>query len=401
MITSGVNNITKFVQSGHKKFDRYIKYMDREEAIRNANYDKYNAINYENYNHYMDNPNKTSGLFSATHDCLNREQVSSVKDLFSKAQENGSIMWQDVISFDNNWLHKHGVYDPKTGDLDEGAIQKGIREGMSRMLKREDLFNTALWTASIHYNTDNIHVHIATVEPNPTRPIGVYKNKQTGDTYSARRGKRKLSSLDLMKQAVASNILDRHEQMTELTRLIRNELSIANQEVRHIYDRELRASFIEIYKELPSDKRLWKYNNQVLKSTKPKIDKFITNYIEKYQYESLQEVDKLIDDEIKTIEETYGKGSKQANRSEDYRQTKYHEIYTRMGNQLLREMKQFDKERYLNKENKSSYSTKHSVDKALKSLNKLLNPKKNYKNQKIYRELQENNQQGKEQDYQL
>ena len=204
-----------------------------------------------------------------------------------------------------------------------------------------------------------------------------------------------------MKQAVASNILDRHEQMTELTRLIRNELSIANQEVRHIYDRELRASFIEIYKELPSDKRLWKYNNQALKSTKPKIDKFITNYIEKYQYESLQEVDKLIDDEIKTIEETYGKGSKQANRSEDYRQTKYHEIYTRMGNQLLREMKQFDKERYLNKENKSSYSTKHSVDKALKSLNKLLNPKKNYKNQKIYRELQENNQQGKEQDYQL
>ncbi|MEG0459523.1 MAG: MobP2 family relaxase [Vagococcus sp.] len=401
MITSGVNNITKFVQSSNKSFMEYVKYIDRDEAIRNANYDKYNAINYENYNHYMDNPSKTSGLFSATHDSLTKEQVSSVRKLFCQAQENGSIMWQDVISFDNNWLHKHGVYDPKTGDLDEGAIQKGIREGMSRMLKREDLFNTALWTASIHYNTDNIHVHIATVEPNPTRPIGVYKNKLTGGTYSARRGKRKLSSLDLMKQAVASNILDRHEQMTELTRLIRNELSIANQEVRHIYDRELRASFIEIYKELPSDKRLWKYNNQALKSTKPKIDKFITNYIEKYQYESLQEVDKLIDDEIKTIEETYGKGSKQANRSEDYRQTKYHEIYTRMGNQLLREMKQFDKERYLNKENKSSYSTKHSVDKALKSLNKLLNPKKNYKNQRIYRELQENNQQGKEQDYQL
>ncbi|MFC6347054.1 MobP2 family relaxase [Vagococcus carniphilus] len=401
MITSGVNNITKFVQSSNKSFMEYVKYIDRDEAIRNANYDKYNAINYENYNHYMDNPSKASGLFSATHDSLTKEQVSSVRKLFCQAQENGSIMWQDVISFDNNWLHKHGVYDPKTGDLDEGAIQKGIREGMSRMLKREDLFNTALWTASIHYNTDNIHVHIATVEPNPTRPIGVYKNKLTGGTYSARRGKRKLSSLDLMKQAVASNILDRHEQMTELTRLIRNELSIANQEVRHIYDRELRASFIEIYKELPSDKRLWKYNNQALKSTKPKIDKFITNYIEKYQYESLQEVDKLIDDEIKTIEETYGKGSKQANRSEDYRQTKYHEIYTRMGNQLLREMKQFDKERYLNKENKSSYSTKHSVDKALKSLNKLLNPKKNYKNQRIYRELQENNQQGKEQDYQL
>lgn len=28
-------------------------------------------------------------------------------------------MWQTVISFDNKWLQEHGVYNAKTGVLDE------------------------------------------------------------------------------------------------------------------------------------------------------------------------------------------------------------------------------------------------------------------------------------------
>ena len=36
------------------------------------------------------------------------------------------------------------------------------------MLENEGLEN-AIWTAGIHYNTDNIHIHIATCEIMPAR----------------------------------------------------------------------------------------------------------------------------------------------------------------------------------------------------------------------------------------
>lgn len=39
--------------------------------------------------------------------------------MFKTAHENGSIMWQDVISFHNPWLEKQGIYDEITKTLDE------------------------------------------------------------------------------------------------------------------------------------------------------------------------------------------------------------------------------------------------------------------------------------------
>ncbi|WP_165820812.1 relaxase MobL [Pueribacillus theae] len=36
---------------------------------------------------------------------------------------------------------------------------------MSQLLKAERMEETAVWTASIHYNTDNIHVHMQQLNP--------------------------------------------------------------------------------------------------------------------------------------------------------------------------------------------------------------------------------------------
>lgn len=399
MTSAGVNNITKFVQSSNKVFASYVSYIDRETAIRNEHFTQFNAINYENYQHYMDNPEKTGGLFGATLECFNPEQLREVKTLFKQAQHNESIMWQDVISFDNEWLTKHGAYSPSTGELDESIIRKGVREGMAKMLAREGIQHSALWTASIHYNTDNIHVHIATVEPEPTRPIETYRDKKTNRPYQARRGKRKLSSLDMMKQLVASNILNREDSLTKLTSLIRQDLTLVNQGISQTTDRELKQQFMAIYRQLPSDKRLWKVNNQALTPVRPLINSFVQTYIEKYQHESMTAVDRMIDDEITTIKETYGVGSKQADRSEDFRQTKYNEIYTRMGNQLLREINAFDKERYTSTQHMTPKTSAHSLDKTLHALRKLLDPKKNYHNQQIYQQLKQTHQ--NEQGYHL
>lgn len=39
---------------------------------------------------------------------------------------------------------------------------------MNELIKKEG-FDNLLWSGSLHYNTDNIHVNVASVEINPTR----------------------------------------------------------------------------------------------------------------------------------------------------------------------------------------------------------------------------------------
>ena len=86
-------------------------------------------------------------------------------------------MWQTVISFDNRWLEKNGIYNSEDGFLDVRTLHEYTRVSVNAMLKKEGL-ETATWSAAIHYNTDNLHIHIATVEPIPTRPLITVKTVQ-------------------------------------------------------------------------------------------------------------------------------------------------------------------------------------------------------------------------------
>ena len=113
--------------------------MDREEAVRNEAYEAYSAFTnregtsaayegdedetLEGYIHYMANPVKTSRLFSADKHQLNEEDLKRMKEQFTAAAKNGSVMWQDVFSFDNQWLVQHGYLDERTNQLKEEEIR--------------------------------------------------------------------------------------------------------------------------------------------------------------------------------------------------------------------------------------------------------------------------------------
>lgn len=40
-------------------------------------------------------------------------EKKELKRVFEKAQENDSLMWQTVISFDNRWLEENGLYQSR------------------------------------------------------------------------------------------------------------------------------------------------------------------------------------------------------------------------------------------------------------------------------------------------
>lgn len=85
-----------------RRYTSYLSYIDRPET-------KARSHQFENYHDYMEDELKSSGLFTATQDQLNATEREQLRAVFRQAQNNGSILWQGVISFDEAWLHEIGV----------------------------------------------------------------------------------------------------------------------------------------------------------------------------------------------------------------------------------------------------------------------------------------------------
>ncbi|MBK0010240.1 hypothetical protein IAE23_27620 [Bacillus sp. S35] len=380
-IVPGVVVKTKFITSHHKAFQQYVEYVDRDEAKQE---DRSVAHSFSLYQDYMGNPDKTSSLFTHKYDRLTEEQKAKLKESFEEAQNNNSIMWQDVITFHNPWLQEQGIYDARTHTVDERKLMYVTRQAMSKMLERERLNESAVWSAAIHYNTDNLHIHIATVEPNPTRS----------------RGKRKPKTLDVMKSTVVNQIRDRGKNQDRINHLIRKEMVDQKKQDSSFAwrNRELKPLFLMVYNHLPQDKRQWQYSYNTIKPLKPYIDTLSEKYIKKYHQKEYQQLIKNLDKEVKEVKKAYGEGTRDKGRYENYKQTKIDDLYKRMGNAFLQEMKAYDRKqqdvkRLLDRKQSGNQTAKYKqhvpVHFSLRKIEKAFKSEyESWKNQQHYERLQ-------------
>lgn len=368
----GVINKVKFIRNGSSKFKNFIDYIDRSEATRKKNFDKYSA-----YNNYMGNPEKIGSLFTKDKHSLTEKEVKKLKKDFDKAQLNGSNMWQEVFSFDNEFLEANGLYDSENGALDEEKIQEATRRAMEELSKREG-FKDLTWSASLHYNTDNIHVHIASVEINPSRERGKFKPR----------------TLYNMKSSFVNSLLDKQKDLDKINSLIRDNLIQGKKEMSFKEDIEMRKMVKEIVKKLPSDKRQWHYNYNSMQEVRPLIDNLTKYYIETYKKDEFKELVDRLEKEDKFYKEVYGKRKVETT---TYKDNKIQDLYTRMGNTILKEIKEYIKEEDLKSQkkfenlqekwerNRNIIITKQGISMMKKSLNDDIN---SMKNQREYEKLQ-------------
>lgn len=315
-IKSGVILKSRFILSKNRKFQEYIDYIDREEAVRNENFKKFSS-----YNDYMGNPEKTTGLFTADKDNLDEKEKLELKHLFRMAQQNNSVMWQNVISFDNRWLEQHGIIDRKTRTIDEEKLRTAARQSTKIFLDKENLSASAVWSASIHYNTDNIHIHIAVVEPFPTRERGKVK----GSTFSA------------CKSKVVNTIIDYSLINQKLNQIIRERIVERKKSSPLAQDMEFLYSFLAIYQAMPQNAGLWYYNRTELDSIRPYLDKLSKSFLETYCKEDYQEFETLLEKQAEEYRQAYGNTRIRG----DYAQGKRKDLYTRLGNAILEEMREY------------------------------------------------------------
>lgn len=339
---------SKFVLPSSNEYSDYINYIDRDEAkvkqqlnVKRNSEDMKDFYVFHSFMGYMDDEEKQGELFTHEYDSLSEKMKSDVKEDFMKGQKNGSPMWQDVISFDNVWLEEQGLYHSETKKLNEEKIKRVVRGVMKDLLKAEKMEDSAVWIGSIHQNTDNIHVHIATIEPQPTREKVKIYDKEKDEWIEQYRARRKQGSLNRMKSRVVNSILDRTEQYNKIDELIRGTVQAKrNQGANLSKHKKTKDLFFKALENMPDDLRQWKYGYQSINKARPYIDEMVEIYLDTYHKEDMEKLDKLLDEQVETSKRLYGENSKY----EQYKENQLKDLQKRMGNAVLTEMRNYVKD---------------------------------------------------------
>lgn len=332
--TPGLVAVTKFVRPGSAVFASYINYMDRDEAVHGGKiHSDYSAYSEE----YMGNQEKTTGLFSMDYDRLTSDTAQVYKNQFQKAQENGSLLWQTVISFDNKWLEELGIYNSTTQALDEARIQGMTRIFMKTLLEKEQL-RLASWTAAIHYNTDNIHVHIAIVDPEGER------EKVKDGTYAGEpKGTWNIRTIRYAKSAAVNELLELDQEMKQLNELVRNCIvKPLREQGQHevLLQNELEQLLTKLEQSVP-DIHKWQYGLSEMKPYRKEIDAITTNWLQQVHPEEYQKIQTAWEYLQKQQERAYGTN----NRKKDYQRNQETDLYKRCGNAVLQVLRETEMEK--------------------------------------------------------
>lgn len=367
--------VCRFCEAGSKMFTGYVSYIDREKATRQSQQNRFNIFSH--YMDYMDNDAKTvadqsqtlekvSALFTKDLDVLSGVAKKEVRKVFRLAQDNGSNMWQTVISFDNVYLQRQGLYDEKTGVLNEAQLRQAARKAVGRMLQREQMDN-AVWTGAFHYNTDNIHIHIAIVEPEPMRQQRVYtkyvRNKDgeylrdsegnkvpmrdaAGQiiTRKAYKGFIKKSSIEALKSVLRAEIEQNREAYRSITKLLREDI-LGGLKTKTLLDiPEFTDRMLDLHKALVSShvpRRYWNYNQHRLAEVRSAIDALSDLYLQTFHADDYQRFLLEIEMEAERQTGTYGGTDNPYVENMLYGKEG---LYARLGNTILRQIASYDKE---------------------------------------------------------
>ena len=353
-IVSGVNVITEFETPESASYSGYIDYMNKEQGKQEQ---------YKEYNDYLA---KTDSLFTMEKDNLSENEIKELKSLFEKAQENGSVLWKTVISFDNRWLEQNGIYDMKSDILNETKMREAIRKGIDAMLNNEGLQH-AFWSSGIHYDTDNIHVHVATVEPIPMRQKKFFKQYTVSRNEKNKlvhkkpvlngKGEQvvkeeyvgvfKASSIKLCKSAVANEIMQQRDVTLEINSIIRDQILKNKANISFRMDPKLQEQFFKVYEMLPDcPKNMWKYGQNIMKPIRSEIDELSDLYLSVYHGEEMKRIKELLKIQAARYMAAYGDTGK------DYGIGKMEDLHKRLGNIILAEMRTFALEEKENEQEK-------------------------------------------------
>ncbi|HER0816501.1 TPA: hypothetical protein VJE30_001331 [Streptococcus pyogenes] len=317
--------IQESVPEQNLNFREYIDYMNRSYATEEQN-------------------EEWTAVFNQEVNYLQKSRVNQLKENLEAAYHNGSLLWQGVISFDNNWLAQEGLFDKLTGQVDQQAIKNAVREIMPKVIQNERLSETAFWWGNIHLNTDNIHVHIGLSEIESAREKIFYQPRGRMEY----RGNFSQKTIKQIKSGIFHNLLN--PEIRSL--IIRKEQLLANLKadlLAEVFkDNKVAVSaeknFLEqAYNHLPQGKQ-WRYasNAKDFAVSKFFINRYLDSYFANEGKESYQKFLAETREFLSSYTHVYSAGKNQATGYdiEKLLQRRELEVRERLGNKILKRFKE-------------------------------------------------------------
>ncbi|MFB5345738.1 MobP2 family relaxase [Enterococcus faecalis] len=355
-VTAGVILSGAFVMPHSETYEGYIDYMSRSEAIRNEKFQQYNAFQdydginildgvdeqmFATYTDYMANPLKTKSLFNRRYDQLPNEVVQYAKNYFIEGQQNGSPLWQLVFSFRNEWLIQQGLLVEATNEVNEEKLMDATREAMQELMKKEGLDSE--WVASIHFNTQHIHVHVGMVEKKPTREWIYYEDKKTPEHSGWQyKGKFKIRHIHGAKSKFVNHLLAMQKELSIIDYELKNLVKAGQQHIPTLLDTAFQEKVFNLYQLLPKNRSRWKYGYSKGQHFKKDLDALITFYLTAYMNDPLQQFIMKLQPISRMYEEAYGNPKNKPTYLENKLYGK-NGLYSALGNVILNELKELDK----------------------------------------------------------
>lgn len=335
-------------------------------------------LNFGTFLGYMDNPNKSTGLFDSTGEYISKERRKDYVQYFQLAQERDTILWQDLFSFNNEWLEAYGLMDTKTNEVDDTRLMNAVKTAMDTLVKMEGLQDYK-WVASMHHNTEHRHFHVAGVELNPSRLWkwhnvyqkdyrgryvldNVGKKIPTGNKVFQPTGVRKKETLKKIKSVFVNQLIQSAEVLKAIDYVARQEIvgSIKAAKAFQVESQQEKETLANLYLQLPKDKRLWNMKN----AKKNFFGKEVTQLVES-KFKGLLK-DPYNDWQKKSIaqSEAYEKAYKNVEIKDapindpeikKYYQDKLDKLYYDAGNAVLAQLRNLDKERQASGMNRKKF----------------------------------------------
>ena len=281
-----------------------IKGLKHEDYIENNDVDFTKVIDYsteiykQKTNKYIkENSNYTFSNFSNN---IDKNGIEKIKKQFIEAQKNGSFLYKTYISFEDGYLEKNNIIS--NGVINENLLKSTVRNSMIKMLNNENL-KDYIFLGNIHYDTDNIHCHIYTVENGtPTRKIN-YNAKTDKEKYKD--AKFKITSFKKAKSEIHNSLNNDYENLKEIQNIFRNKILKSDVNFQNFSKVEL-EELQNIYNKLPENRNLWQFNNKRIKHIKPQIETFTKNYLNKYHSDNFEKLKNILEKQEKEFTRIYG-----------------------------------------------------------------------------------------------
>lgn len=357
---AGIIRKVRFATPKSSVFANYIDYMDREEAIAKETKD------FNLFAEYMDNDAKTKGLFNST-GYLTEAEKKSLKSQISNAQVAGSCLTQGLFSFDYDWIRENGIVDTETGFVREDTLMNYASEAIETMLKKEK-FDNALWTASIHHNTEHIHIHFLLVDPDVSWEKGEGRCFMNSKGQLCQKGTISKKALDAGTSKLANSIMQTKELNMLMTDIMRNKIiGKFNDNSKELLSRNklIKRSFMSLANNIPYNILKYSYGNTQMKPYREDINKFSNLLLNEFFPEELKEFTELTEDMYNKYKLAYG-----GEYAEKYLSDKTNELYQRLGNAVLHEIKAIQQNRNL--KDKVSFQNMLNDNSAMININSAL-----------------------------